>query len=417
MKRFSARVSLALTLLPLAALALAPRPLQADVPGYTIQRLAKIGDTIGDLKLSGQFQVGSLNDRGDLSFTTGNAAGGQILFQYRDGTFTPIVAGGRDAPGGKWPRDVGIRVQVGMNQGGDIAFAAGGSGGSSKLNTYRWDAQAGQVSIVAAAGMPAVYDLTFKAGSDPSTPAINDYGEVAFQATVVDSAGKTQRGIFFLGRDGKLAPLLLSAQTVAGVGSVGPSPDETWISLNNAGVIGFQARRVGDKGDSVFTWENGTITPVLLLGAAAPGGGAFAQVSAGQVNNRNRNVAVVGSLSGSSQWGSYMRSGDQLIPTGVPGQEMPGGGTYVGLGSYSYYNRTGDNAFTAGLKGGDAGIYRIDADGKLSLIVKSSTLGAKLDSSDSWFIAINGKGEIALPVRFTGDKDVTLILLKPISPQ
>jgi hypothetical protein len=77
---------------------------------------------------------------------------------------------------------------------------------------------------------------------------------------------------------------------------------------------------------------------------------------------------------------------------------------------------TEDNVFIARLDGGDAGVYRIDADGKLSLIVKSSVLGAKL-ASDSWFIAINGKGEMALPVRFTGDKVDTLILLKPVSPQ
>jgi hypothetical protein len=76
MKRSSARVSLALTLLTMGALALAPRPLQAAVPGYTIQRLVKLGDTIGDLKLSSRFAVGSLTDSGQLAFTTVNAAGG-----------------------------------------------------------------------------------------------------------------------------------------------------------------------------------------------------------------------------------------------------------------------------------------------------------------------------------------------------
>jgi hypothetical protein len=101
MKRLFASVSLALTLLPLGALALAPHPLQADVPGYTMQRLIKIGDTIGGLKINSWFGVASLNDGGDLAFTTGNAAGGEILFQYHDGQFTPIVVGGRDAPGGK----------------------------------------------------------------------------------------------------------------------------------------------------------------------------------------------------------------------------------------------------------------------------------------------------------------------------
>jgi hypothetical protein len=276
------------------------------------------------------------------------------------------------------------------------------------------------VGIVAAAGMPAVNDLTFTAGSGPSTPAINDFGEVAFQTTVRDSAGKTQRGIFFLGREGKLTPVLLPGQTVAGAGTVGPSTTENWLYLNNAGVIGFQARRAGDKGDiftnSIFTWENGTITPALLLGADAPGGGTFTLVSAGQVNNKNRNVAVVGSLD-SVNWGSYMRICDQWIATGVPGQEMPGGGTCVGFTDYSYTSKTGVNVVTATLEGGDEGVYRIDTDGKLSLVVKSSMLGAKLYGSDSWGIANNGKGEIVLPVRFTGDKVDTLILLKPVSPQ
>ena len=112
-----------------------------------------------------------------------------------------------------------------------------------------------------------------------------------------------------------------------------------------------------------------------------------------------------------------MRIGDQLIATGVPGQELPGGGKCVDVPSYSFTSKTGGNTFIAALKGGDAGVYRIDADGKLSLVVKSSELGAKLYGSDSWGIATNGKGEIALPVRFTGDKVDTLILLKPVSPQ
>jgi hypothetical protein len=76
MKRNFARVRLALTLLTTGALALAPRPVHADVPGYTIQRLAKLGDTIGDPKLSSRIAVGSLTDSGQLAFTTVNAAGG-----------------------------------------------------------------------------------------------------------------------------------------------------------------------------------------------------------------------------------------------------------------------------------------------------------------------------------------------------
>jgi hypothetical protein len=275
------------------------------------------------------------------------------------------------------------------------------------------------VSFVAAAGMPAVNDLTFKAGGDTSRAAINDFGEVAFQATVQDSAGKAQKGIFFLGRDGKLTTVLLSAQTVADAGTVQVVAEgfPGQLNLTNAGVLGFQARRTGDNSYSVFTWENGTITPALLVGADAPEGGTFALVGGGHLNNKNRNVLVGGALHGSDEWGLYTRIGDQLIEAAVPGQEMPGGGTYVGLRSWSNTSTTEGTAFTAALEGGDAGIYRIDADGNLSLIVKSSVLGAEFDASASWGIGNNGKGEIVLPVRFTGDKVDTLILLKPVSPQ
>ena len=77
---------------------------------------------------------------------------------------------------------------------------------------------------------------------------------------------------------------------------------------------------------------------------------------------------------------------------------------------------TEHNVFIARLDRGDAVVYRIDADGKLTLIVKSSVLGAKF-ASESGGSAINGKGEMALTVRFPGDRVDTLILLKPVSPQ
>ena len=55
---------------------------------------------------------------------------------------------------------------------------------TDSTRTYRWDHQSGQVSVVAAPGMPAVNDLVFTAGGDPATAAINDYGEIAFQGAV-----------------------------------------------------------------------------------------------------------------------------------------------------------------------------------------------------------------------------------------
>jgi hypothetical protein len=398
-----------------------PRPIQAQVSGYKVQTIAKPGDTIGDLKIStnGSFGVGKLNDSGQLAFTTDNAAGGAILFQYRssDGTFIPIAVGGRDAPGGKWPRSLSIYGFVSMNQQGDIIFGTE----SSPNNIYRWDHQSGQVSLVVAAGMPATNGLTFTAGAD-GNPVINDFGEVAFQARLKDSAGTTQRGIFFLGRDGKLVPVALPGQTVAGIGLIQPDSQGGANSVNNAGVVGFRARRAEDKSVSVFLWENGTITPVALVGADAPGGGKFTSLSGAAVNNKNLNAFVAGNSDGvSTHWNLYMWTGDHLVAICTPGQAMPGGGQFMELVSFSSPSSAGESAFKARLDGGDMGIYRVDADGNLALVVKSSELGAKfvdtnIGSSHSYGIGINSKREIVLPVRFTGDRVDSLVLLTPASP-
>jgi hypothetical protein len=402
-------------LLAAGALMLAPRSLQADVPGYKVQTIARSGDTIGNLKIlaNGYFGVGSLNDGGQIAFVAQNAAGGEMLLQYNGGRFIPIVAGGQDAPDGKWSRSLSIWSQVQMNQQGDVVFEAGPIN-----NTYLWSHRSGRVSIVAAKGMPAVNDLTFTGGGNTGAPAINDYGEVAFQATVKDSAGKTQGAIFFRDRDGKLVPVLLPGQAVEGVG---PIEARVWnpTYLNNAGVVGFNAGRPGDKSHSVFLWEKGTITPAVLVGTDAPGGGKFLDLGGGLVNNKNRNVEFWGNLDGNlTHWGDYMLIGGQLVPFAVPGQEMPGGGKYamMSVGGDSYPSSAGESAFIAPLEGGDSGAYRVDADGNLSLIVKGSDLGAKIVLPSSWGIGINGKGQVALPVRFTGDKFDALILLTPSAP-
>jgi hypothetical protein len=392
---------------------------RADIPGYTIQTLARAGTTVGDVKMpaGGYFALGSLNDSSQLAFDIENAAGGEAILRYSGGTFLTIAAGGRTVSGVKWPNGVTFDGDVAMNQSGEMAFRT--ISGSS--NTYRWDPLTGQVSAVAAAGMPATNDLTFTAGADGSPPKINDAGEVAFQGRVKDSTGVSQRGIFFLGRDGKLAPVVLPGQQLADGSTIQLDANAGTSSLSNAGAVGFWARRVGDKSDGCFVWENGTITPVLLPGAAAPGGGTLALVGGGFLNNKNENAFMGGSLDGSSSHiGLYLWSAGQLTAICLSGQTaMPGGGQFLGLISFSASSSAGASAFTARLVGGDSGLYRVDADGKVSLIAKPGDLGAQVvfpDSSGSFGLAINARGQVALPVLFKGDKAESLILLTPASP-
>src|SRR5690348_5260446 len=112
-----------------AGLLLRPGAVRADIAPapavYQIQPIVKQGDTIEGITIAkdADFEIGGLNDQGQLAFVTENLAGGEVLFQYADGQFTPIVAGGQPAPKGIWPRNIGFGFPVSLNQRDEIAFS------------------------------------------------------------------------------------------------------------------------------------------------------------------------------------------------------------------------------------------------------------------------------------------------------
>jgi len=70
-----------------------------------------------------------------------------------------------------------------------------------------------------------------------------------------------------------------------------------------------------------------------------------------------------------------------------------------------------------GDKRGDSGLYRVDADGNVSLIAKAGDLGAQVafpNGSGIFGLATNDPGQVALPVIF--DKAESLILMTPAAP-
>jgi hypothetical protein len=81
----------------------------------------------------GYFELGSLNDSGQLPFDIENAAGGEAILRYSGGPFLTIAAGGRTVSGVKWPNGVTLDGDVAMNQAGELAFRTI----SGSTNTYR----------------------------------------------------------------------------------------------------------------------------------------------------------------------------------------------------------------------------------------------------------------------------------------
>jgi len=128
---------------------------------YDIQPIIKLGDRAGNVLLQAQdgyFDLGTLNDNGQIIFTATDSSDSETLIQYSSGTFTPIVSRGTTYPGGNWPLNVRLMRTVRMNQTGNAVFAAGVLDASGPaFADFMWDGQAKLVSPITAQGKPVRY--------------------------------------------------------------------------------------------------------------------------------------------------------------------------------------------------------------------------------------------------------------------
>jgi hypothetical protein len=419
----------------IASLALVtPGVAQADVT-YTIQPIVSAGATVAGVRLGSTLAPDALNDDGRVIFKSGSASNG-ALFEYFDGTFTPLIVAGGVAPGGKWSSPLQSAHRAYLNQRGDFVFVAKATlQGATNWGVFRWNVRTRQFTPVALVGMPAVDNLTFGSSSrTPSNAVINDQEEIAFSAYVRDAAGQARRAAFFQGREVKLIPIALPGQALPGgrvmedFGGFGPMRDD--------GAVVFRARRSGDpeKAYSGYLWERGTFRPVALVGADAPGGGTITHVSGLLPNKKNQTLLVIAHTSEDPEAAGLYRFGEgKLTPIAVPGQAMPGGGTLDRLlenagvssgeiGPNSFFdvsrgNAEGQHVFQAQVEGRD-GVYRVDADGKLSQIIAE---GATTDRGEitaipaGFGVDLNNRGQVLLVAQLDGGEP-TLVVLTPTAP-
>jgi hypothetical protein len=427
-KGYSCHGSRRLPMLALLGLALVAPGMARAQTTYKIQPILKVGDTVGEFPIPTTYVLytGPLNDRGQLAIGVGTNSGTkpELLVQYADGQLTPIGGPGRDSPAGPWPDDVTFFWPFGMNQLGNIVFTA-----ARKVNpfgTFLWDNAAKKLTTVALKGMPAVQNLTFETGGDFGI-AINNFGDIVFPARVMNAAGKPALGLFFLGRDGKLLPVVLPDQELPGGHPIANSSISLLPSINDAGTVAFLAVPKGSSVASAYLWEQGVLSPLATVGADAPGGGQFKSVAGAWLNNPSRSVLLAASVKSGSAFGLYRFAGGTLTPRVVPGQEMPGGGQFkdlyaVGQAYYgvSVSNDAGQHVFRAILADNSQAAYLLDADGKLSLVLKSGattelgpfTRFGRGGSLTSPGVSLNNNGQIAMAIKIADGPD-TVVLLTP----
>jgi hypothetical protein len=448
--RAAGRALLAVTLLVAGSALLAPGAARAADTQYKIRPIVKLGDKMGDIALKdgiNELTIGGLNDNGQIVFSTqlAEAPNGAALIQYSssDGTFTPIAVAGRAGPAGTWRKDLLFYDPASMNQRGNVVFSALHLVGGEPVSegTFLWDAQARKVSPVALEGMPATDNLTFEDGGDWS-PVINNRDEIAFPADVRNASGNSLGfGIFLREPDGKLQSVVLPGQALPG----NQTNRFTFRpSLNDAGAVAFPASWEGFSGEGAYLWEKDTITSLAVSGQKVPGG-KIAFFRFAWVNDANRSVLIVARLNDDAKgpFALYQFADGALTPIAVPGQEMFGGGklkdiplSKVGV---SPANDRGQHVFIATLEDGATAAYLMDADGKLSLIIKSGTatdlgqvtqVGGTLAADEShsqlypvaggllrggFGVSLNHQGQVALPLSIDGGPAM-IALMTPVVP-
>ena len=421
----------ALAALLIAGLALlAPRAAPATAPtSYTFQPLAQIGGMAGDIPIPQglTWVLGSLNDNGQILVDagTGVGAGGggtkpEILLQYGDGKFTLLASGGMDGPLGPWPKDIGFFYRpFHMNGRGNSVFNVVKLPGVTVIGTFFRDATSGKMTAVLLPGMPATGNLTFTNQSGWWPPVINNRDEIALNNGVKGTGSPSGGGLFFRTPDGALQPIVVPGQAL---------PDRTKgtpmvRSITDAGVVGFNAF-VAEP--SAYQWEKGNLTSLVTIGTAAPGGRKIAAVGTVLRNNQNSSALISARVTGKGGQGLYRLAGGTLTPVAVAGQPMPGGGTFKSIAfidhdlarSVSAATEAGQHTFVATLADNSTGVYRLDADGTLSLVVKTgmtTPLGKVTRFGQYTGPVMNSKGQVVVSISFDNGPE-TLVLLTPATP-
>ncbi len=429
---------------------LAPGAVRADTisPLYQSAPLVMSGDRFGTTTIpaNDDLYVGGLTDAGQITFGAGraNGAGPNLLMQW-GGTFTSIVMPASGPAGAwtgpvYWPQDVTIDRPLSVNRFGSTVFSVSHSNGSGPWGTFLWDATTQSVVPVALKGMPATGNLVF---TQPGgiAPAINDRGEMALVAQVKNPAGPGGFGLFSIGLDRALRPVLLPQQELPGAahGQALAVTDEAMVpSIDDSGQIAFLARTKTSSRHSAYLWEFDGIIPIAIAGTGIPGAGRITDVGSVSLNNGDLGALITATTdqSDSNHWGLYRVAGGKITTVAAPGRPMPGGGTFktiqyltteensAPLMAVSTANLVSQHVFLATLEDGTAGAYSVDSAGQVTLLFKAiaspkpvqiQEVGYSMTFVPGSRPCLNNQGQVALSVRLQGGHSM-IMMLTPHQP-
>jgi hypothetical protein len=216
---------------------------------------------------------------------------------------------------------------------------------------------------------------------------------------------------------------------VASLGDAAPGGGEFTFdfepsAINNSGAVAFTAD-VTTGGEGAFVAGNGKITQLARTGSPAPGDGIFGSTELGRMGLNDAGDAVVAfSLDGwappdnvSGGLFRFSRTTGTLTADVLPGMPAPGGGTFQGVLYNTDLNNLGsavlwglasgtdlDPSSPPGFNGIGSGVYRADAGGALSSVVRPGDPapgGGVFDAA--WNPSLNDRGDVAFGGHVAGE--------------
>lgn len=302
-----------------------------------------------------------------------------------------------------------------LNDAGQVAFHAqlqGTTGGSRDNKGIFRSGEGGEgsrfVQIVRAGAPVAASDGSFSGFS--TTPALNEVGQVEFHATIADSQGGANKGIFR--GDGAGPPVAIAIKTFPAPGGQGRYADFPGVTspFNDRDQAAFYAQIQSDSRGAAGIYRGDSMSNVETIartGDPLPeGGGAFASFS-----NTPPSINAGGQVAFISGSAIYLSDGETLAPIVSSGDRAPGSrGNFGGLQA-PVLNDEGQMAFITTLtvrgfgpvKSMDA-IYRADGEaGPVKIAMEGDAAPGGAGTFDSFEPpAINDQGRVAFRATIAG---------------
>jgi hypothetical protein len=385
---------------------------------YTFKSLATLDSTVAGHTITGDFEVATLNARGELTFVV-ETDGGEIAMlinSNREGiALSP--PGGPSPVGGTF--GTGLSNKVGLNDSGNVAFTeAVDLGDGAVEGVLFWDRAADKWTHVVKGGMPAPGGGTI--ASTVSFCTLNNFNDIVFAGNLGDNTAA------FLS-DGTTRELTLIAGPGTKIGSTTfENCRRVQIGADNR-IITFEGQTAGSDNFGAYGWKDGELFEIAAVGAAAPGGGTFTELR-GPIANANGDIAVLGATD--AGWGAYLYTArdKKLVKVAGPGDSLPGDtvgskrtlGNAESIGRNSIRIGTDGSVLFAAQSDDGSGVY-LWRNGEISPVaVVGQTLPdigkiAAMANSDlsSWGLGYATNGLIAFTA-LTEDDTTHLVLGTPV---